>query len=186
MQINVSDFKAEINKLNSLLNDYENIYLNFYNEINKSSFFWNDNNSIMFYDETNIEKLKVRQTISEIKNLENLFTFIHDKYSHFGRVIRFDLENTEEIFRKFNKCNEQIKALIRSHNNLDLNSSPEIYNVINENYTILTSMQDNLQLLKTNTRNALNKIENIEKDVKRKLSNFDIEYIKESDISTYI
>ena len=77
MQINVSDFKAEINKLNSLLNDYENIYLNFYNEINKSSFFWNDNNSIMFYDETNIEKLKVRQTISEIKNLENLFTFIH-------------------------------------------------------------------------------------------------------------
>lgn len=186
MVVNTINLSSEIHKMNSLINEYENIFLNLYNEINNSSFFWNDNHSIAFYNNTNLEKLKVRQTITELKYVEDIYSYVYQNYSEFGRVIKFDLENFEKVYENFNLCNEQIKNVIRGHNGLDTSVCSEISGLINNNYTLLASMQEDLQLLKTSTKNALVKIENTEKEVRNKINHMDIEYIKESDIREFI
>lgn len=186
MEVNTINLSSEIHKMNSLINEYEDIFLNLYNEINNSSFFWNDNNSVSFYNNANLEKIKVRQTIFEIENVRNIYVYINEQYSTLGKIIKFDLENVEKIYEYFTYCNEQVKNIIRSHNSLNIGVCSEINGLINSNYSLLSKIQEDLQLLKTSTKNALIKIENVEKEVRNKINHMDIEYIKESDIREFI
>lgn len=186
MIVNTSDLKADITKLNNLIDKYEDIYLNLYNELNKSSFFWQDNKSKLFYDNANLEKLKIITTTNELRLLNDIYVYVHDSYVELGKIIEFDLKMKDKILSSFNICNEKLKNAIRNNNSVDVGFASEISSNIRDNIGNLSKMQSSLQDFKTIVKDSFNKIEEIEKEVKHKISNLKLEYIKESDITNYI
>ena len=55
-EIKVDKLKDEVVKLNKLIDDYEDNYLNMYHEIMNSNSDWIDGNSITFFSEKDLEK----------------------------------------------------------------------------------------------------------------------------------
>lgn len=187
MKVNVSNIKLEVNKLNKLIDEYEHNYLNLYNEVGKVSSYWQDGNSINFFNEVDKYKLMVKTNLDEVKELYNVYQYLIEKYTEFGEKISFDIEKQSSTLRAFDSYMNQINNIINSYKKLDL-SFCSYY----ERETLMQQMSDlkkynNLLFqIKENFNNTLEKIKEIEKTVNSKISKLSIEFITENDFSEYI
>ena len=69
MFINSEKLSIELKKLLSLIDKYNDIYINYYNTLNESSTYWSSPLSVRFFSDTSIEKNNVEMTIADLKNL---------------------------------------------------------------------------------------------------------------------
>ena len=186
MWVNTIELSNYVKILNNLIDKYEEEYLNYYNEMNKSSFFWNDEKAMRFYSDINIEKLKIITNHNELLSLNKIYTNIINSYQQLGKIVSFDLKNKNIVLDLLNKCNEDIKNIISSNNNVSVGSAPEISGIISSNSSILNNLQNELQDYKMKTREAFNKIEEIEREITSAISSLNLEYVKERDLTIYI
>lgn len=186
MNVKVSDLKIEVEKLNSLIEEYENNYLNLYNEFLFSSFFWHDKNASFFYDDIRIDKLKIKQAIEEINSVKDLYMYIAEQYEYIGNKIEYNLKFKDDIIYEFNKYITHVNNIIEIYNNLDISFCPEIsQNIINQKNRFI-EQKKNIIIMKEKVKNTFNNIENIEKKIKLEISKLDITFIQEKEISKYM
>ena len=76
MEIHIDKLKTTVLQLNHCIEEYEEIYMNFYHVVSSSSFFWNDNRSKKFYDAMYIEKNQVKTVIEELYRLKDIYNII--------------------------------------------------------------------------------------------------------------
>ena len=67
MQIKTSEIINEIQNLKNIIDKYENIKNNLFNQLEKCSDFWNDGKSVLFFDSLKYERVHVDETIKEMK-----------------------------------------------------------------------------------------------------------------------
>ncbi|MBE6152813.1 MAG: hypothetical protein E7166_01110 [Firmicutes bacterium] len=186
MKINIMIIKSEILKLNTLIDEYENNYLNLYNEIKKASSYWQDGNSINFFNDADYYKLKIQLNVEEIKQLKEVYNYLINKYSQIGNKITFNLNSRTYLINSFNSYINQIDEIIKLYNNLDLSfCSYERQKLINQRNQF-KSIKNSLIKIKKNIINKLEYIEEIEKEINLKLSKISIELLKENNVSNYI
>lgn len=132
MKVNTVNLKNEVTKLNLLLEEYESIYLNLYNEIQSTSHFWNDPHSIAFLDYISLEKQEIIKTYNELQDIKEVYDYLLDKYQLLGKKIEFNLKLKDEVILKLNNYIYKINDIIRCYNNLDLSFCSEAYLLKNE------------------------------------------------------
>ena len=183
MIINVNDLKKELNTFNNLIKEYEDNYLNYYNVISSFSFFWNDAHSDRFYNAVTREKINVINSISNLKSLRNAYKYLVEKYSLLGQKIKIDIDERKNILNKFDSYIDRTNDVIQRYYNLDLSFCPEIAYRIREQRSILETNNDRAVDARDKIRKIYNDVENIEKQMRTRISKIDVRKVVETNIN---
>ena len=186
MKINVKNLKLEVNNLKKIIEEYDDIYLNLYNEFSLSSFLWNDTNSKKFYKDLDVEKIRVQDTINEMYSINNIYKYIINQYEKIGNNIYYDLSNKNIILSDIKKYQQRLNVIINKYNNLDTSSCPQISNYIIKEKTIIKESLNLTNTVYKNINILYKKLEELDKEIKLRVSKIDISYIKENDIYDYV
>ncbi len=186
MQVNILKMKAEINKLNNLIENYELTYLNLYNEINKASSFWQDNNARNYFKNIEIEKRNTKRFIDEVNSCKDIYKFLIEKYEKLGNKISVNIKNKDDVVSELNKYLDKLQSIINYYDNLDLSFCPNerIY-LLNEKDK-LKEEKNQVNNIKDGIKEKFSYIEEIEKQISSKIAKIDIEILKETDIKGFI
>lgn len=186
MDINIEKLKGDLRELIALIEDYESIYYNLYNELSNCSIFWNDKNSILFFDNVSFEKIAVKETITEFRQIVVIYNYLVNKYSEFGTNIKIDTKQKSNILKKIDNYIDEINDILNSFNNLtfrfDRTISDNIYRDINR----LNEIINILYKLKNKLKKHFNAFEEIEREVSLKISKISIEIFKETEINKLV
>ena len=184
--VNTINIKSEIAKFHKYLQDYENVYLNLYNDLNYSQKHWFDFKSMRFYEDAHTEKLKLIKNYNELTKYKEIFNYIYSGYSKLGKIINFDLKMKNPVMNSISACIESLKEVINNNNSVDIGSAPEVATYISSNTATLSKMQTSLLALKNKLKKDFENIEEFERTVKSKLGNLEIAYLKEKNERKYI
>ena len=184
MFINSEKLSIELKKLLSLIDKYNDIYINYYNTLNESSTYWSSPLSVRFFSDTSIEKNNVEMTIANLKNLSSIYNYMVEEYSEIGKKIRYDLSYENSLNQLFNKYIEKIDSTLILYRNLSLET--EDVEIINKQMEALKNNKKRIIDIKNYYNELFNKLKEIEIEVKNKLLTLDIKYIKENDIQQYL
>ena len=186
MKVNVKSLKSEIKNLNRIIEDYENIYLNLYNEFSKSSFFWNDINAKNFYRDLSVEKINVKETIDELYSLTKLYKYIVNQYEQIGNNIYYDLSNKHIILNNIKNYQQRLRVIVNKFYNLDTSSCSQITNYIIDERRKINNSLELINSVYKKVNALYKKLEEIDREVKIRVSKIEIEYIKENNIEDYV
>ena len=187
MEINVLALEKERERLIKSIESFFDNILNIYNELNWASGYWNDFHARLFFTNVNSEKIKLNNTYSELKTLNDVYTSLINQYKRIGNKIRVNLEGKDKVIAKFNEFRENINELIVLYNDLDLSfCTSTIANKLIKQKQDLLNIKEDLIQDKEKIKDIFEKIEEIEKDVNLKLSKINIEVIKEADINEFM
>lgn len=187
MEIKVSDIKQEIDSLSGLIEDYELTYLNLYNVVNNMSFSWEDHYADLFFTDVEKEKIKVANTVDEIKKIKDIYIYLVNKYNTLGNKIIFELKNKDYVLKKIDSCLSQFDSIIKSYQGLDLNEiSGGIRNSIANELSKIKENKKRLEKYKTEVKNIITYIEETERNINLKISSIKIEIIKEQNIEEFV
>lgn len=184
--VNVDELKTNLIKYNSLIENYQSIYDNLYNEISSASFFWNDEHASSFFENINVEKIKVGNVISELNSVKNVYSYIVSNYEKIGNKIVFDLDLRNEIMEKFDNYINKIIKIIKYYDSLDLSFCVQESKFITSEKNKLVVMKNVVFNLKEKIMKIFDDIEEIEKQVNLMISKINIGVIKESEIDNFI
>lgn len=184
--INISNVQKEVIQLNNLIEDYELTFLNLYNEVNKISNYWKDEHAKAFYKDLDHRKIKVANTIDELKKIKNIYKYIQEKYELLGKKIEFNLNYKNKILNKLINYIDKVKDIINNYESLDLSFCPYESKYIRNELSRLRQHKNELIKYKSNVEKKFNYIEETEKNIKIQISKIQIEILQESDISKFI
>lgn len=186
MKVNVSKLKNEVISFQNLLKEYEENYLNFYQELSSVSFFWQDPHADAFFKNTNLEKIKLQVFHEELSSVYGLYKFLTERYQAFGDVIQFNLSKMDTIFSKFNLCLEKMDDVIRSYQSLDLSFCNDLVYVIKKEESDLISCRRQLEVVFENVKKYFYEIEDIEKEVNLRIARITVELLQETELNDFI
>ena len=178
MQIKTSEIINEIQNLKNIIDKYENIKNNIFNELKKCSEFWNDGKSVLFLDSLKYEKMHVDETIQEMKKVHDIYRYLYEKYIEIGNEIKYELTSKDSIIIALNNYINRFDVIIRKYNSLDLSFCPESI-IIEQQKNNLLHTKNLLIETKNNINNTFQNIDNIEKYVKDKINEINITIINE-------
>ena len=178
MVVHVDKVRVELDKYNNLINKYENAYLNLYHELRNASIYWNDGNSINYFDNIDLEKNKISNGILELKSVRDIYFFIAESYEKIGNRIFFDLKYQDVIINKFNMYINKLNKIINLYKNLDLSFCAEEAILLCSELDKLDHMKVSVVAVKEKVRSIFVQIEEIEKEVRLRISKIDIEILK--------
>ena len=104
MKINNEKLKISIEKYSSLLEEYENTYMNFYYEAGANNQYWNNTTANYFFSLIEDEKKENKKFYEELCSLKLVFEYLVDNYQNYGKKISLNLEMKDTIINKINKA----------------------------------------------------------------------------------
>lgn len=185
MKVNTINLKVEIEKLNNLIDDYENIYLNLYNELLSTQTYWIDSESRMFNENLEIEKTQVRNTINELTNVKQIYEELMSRYEEIGNKLEFNPKLKNVIISKIDNCIDKSRKILELYNKLNLNDDSKETLSIKQHISILENIILNTTTLRNQIKEKYELIEEIEKEINFKISKINLEYIQEIGIDKY-
>ena len=184
MFINNEKLSLEEKKLSSLIDKYNDIILYYYNSLNESSVYWSSPLSVRFFSDVEQEKNKLDITIAELKSLDSIYLYMVEVYSEFGKKIKYDLDNEEKVIRSFNKYIEKVDSLLLLYKQME--NDIKDYEIVQQHIETINKNKNKILEIKEFYINTFNKLREIDAEIKSKISNFKIEYIKETEFQQYL
>ena len=185
-EVNTLILNSNLRTLDKSLDDYNLIYLNFYNEIKLSHLDANSNRFTKFYNATDEEKITTRNFYLELVKFKKIYEYIYNNYQTIGEIIKFDLDGAESALNSFEQLKSKAKSLKASNSNIQSSLCPGISGLISSNNNLLSSMVETLETLYKEYDKIFRKIDEIEKSVKSQAGGLHIQPIKETDIKEFI
>ena len=186
MKVNVSKLKNELISFQNLLEEYEDNYLNFYQELSSVSFFWQDSHADAFFKKVNLEKIKVQTFYEELMSIYGLYKFLTERYQAIGNLIQFDLNMRDTVISKFNLCLEKMDDVVRNYQNLDLSFCQDIASTIKNEENVILNNKKQLEVVFENVKNHFYEIEEIEKEVNLRIARITVELLQEEEIKDFV
>lgn len=182
MTIDVKGLKEELKAYNDLLEEYEGNYLNYYNVLSSFSFFWNDAHARKFYNSIPKEKLYYKNLLLELQSIRDVYKYMIMKYSDIGNHIHADLKDKDYILNKFDSYIDKCDDIINEFYNLNLSFCPVEARIIRKKRDSIIDCRDRMIEKRKSVKESLEKIENIENEVRYRINRIDVSIMKETDI----
>lgn len=181
IEVDVLELKNHIDKLNFLIDKYEEVYLNMFNQLKEACINWQDGNSLNFDDKIYLEKEEAELLIQTLKDKKNIYTQIYNSYIDIGKKIKCNLDSRESLLLEFDRRIQSVNDILNEFQNID-NSFyyVEYQNIINQRNRVI-QIKANLARIKNNVSNLFNKIIEIEQDIQEEIKK--IEEIKINDFN---
>ncbi len=184
IDVDMGELSNNIMGLTALIDEYENIKLNLFNQLKDSCINWQDGNSVKFDNEIYLEKQESDLFLQALKSKKEIFELVYTKYHEFGNKIKCNLNNKNSLLGQIDDCYNKASNIINSFNYIDRSFYySEIYSISLQK-DVIVGVRNKLSTIKTQVVNLFNKIENIEKEVKNKINA--LEAIKINDFDFYL
>ena len=178
LDINILDLNLEAKKLNALIEEYENIQLNIFNQLKDSCVNWQDGNSLLFNDKIYQEKQESELFLLNLKKRKELYDFIYSNYIEIGKKIKCNLANQNSVLFFIDNCCEQIDSILYEYSKLDYGINiADVQKQIIE----LNNIKKGLLDIKNNIKKMCEKIRKIENEILLKIQNIEDVFINEFD-----
>ena len=163
MVINIKKLKETISDYKTLISDYEEIYNNFYYESKSIDKYWSSPVANYFFSLIEKEEIASKKFYEELVLLKDVFDYLINNYKDYEEKIIIDLSSKDSIINKINKYKTQdITYLL---NEIDSN-----FINIDRQKNILRNINRNIEKYKESFKAFCNNIENVEDEIKQKLS----------------
>ena len=179
--IDLTELSNQINKLDNLIDEYEEIQLNIFNQLKDASINWNDGNSLIFNEKMYDDKKESELFLMYIKEKKELFNFIYTNYSQIGKKISCNLEKKNDVVSLINSCLFQTRAILNEFN--QINTSFNYYeqdNILQQRQKII-DVDKIIKDIKYNIETTYTKIEKLEKVVQKKVQELEEIDVEEFD-----
>ena len=156
------------------------------NNLSSTTFSWNDVNSKKFLIYIDNEKKEFNTLIANYKSYYDIYKYIYEQYSKFGKVIYYELENKESIYASFNSYIAKLEGIIYKYDNsMLINNSTLSYKIYNERKKLKDTL-DNVKSIYSDVKDFYNSINDINLEISERMSKIDIRNIQEISISDYV
>ncbi len=185
--IKTKDIEKEVDTLKRLINDYEKNYLYIFKELSDASFYWKeDAHAKEFFNGLKFEKSAEENHYRTIYKTFKVFEYIKNKYKEIGNTILVDIDERDNILAKYNKCIDETNDIIVAYEHLDTSFCEDEKPLILSQLRRLYKLRDKYIKTKGKVKDALDRIVEIEKEVKNKLANYEVDQVPDFDISLYL
>lgn len=180
ININVKDLNNEIVKMDNLIDDYNDVYLNLFNSINFLQNYWKGSTADRYFYNVIEEKVETEKLLNEIKLQYNIYLYIYDNYKNIGNKIRCNLDSKETIINKINNCIEKTKEIINMYTVIidDYNDYEEKNRLIKLKDR-MKNVLSKYETSKKTIKETYGKIEDIEQEINKKLAKIDFMFIED-------
>lgn len=179
MEIHIDKLKTTVLQLNHCIEEYEEIYMNFYHVVSSSSFFWNDNRSKKFYDAMHIEKNQVKTVIEELYRLKDIYDYIITEYEKIGTRLQIQLSEKKNVIPSFDKYLEQIQDCIQICTSISVETYPEVETLLIKEKSDFIKLQQQVQKTRDQLSQLFYKIEELESHVNKRINELQVQKISE-------
>lgn len=183
--VNTAELEKDLVQINKLLNQYELTYQTLYRELNSSSFFWKDGNSILFNEALPKEREKNNSYYLSLCEVKNIYTYIQEQYGLIGQTIEINEKYRDSILEKMNNLLNAIISIQNDYNHLDTSFCPSERSIINNQKETLKNIYNSLIIEKNKIEELFNKLEKIETNINIQISKLSLEYISEFNPNIY-
>lgn len=169
INVDIENLKNDVYNLKKLIDEYEDIKMNLFYQLKESTTNWQDGNSIKFSDKIYLEKNETDLLLQSLKEKSDIFNYIHNKYSEFGKKILCNLNEKNTLINSINNCYNQAVSIVNEFNYIDRSFYyDEMYSIQNQKNKIIT-VKNKLAEIKNEVLNLYKKIEEIENEVSIKI-----------------
>lgn len=186
MQVQVSNLKHQLTLLLQTLETYEKDVRDLYHELNQVESIWHDAHSEKFLEEIKNDRLDVEIMQEELKEITGVYNYFIKRYEEIGDKIFFDLELKNRTTQKIDSVLLTLQKTIRLYQNLDLSFCIEEKKFLDDEQQILIDDFNAIKSIKDVFKAKIKTIEEIEQNLKLKLSRIQIQYVKENDLNDYL
>ena len=175
MEIHIDKLKTTVLQLNHCIEEYEEIYMNFYHVVSSSSFFWNDERSKKFFDNMYIEKNHVKRSIDELHTVKEIYGEIISNYEQIGNRMKVQLKEKNNVVSHFNQYLDQIQLCISICKKIPLATYPEVSSLISREHAQLMKIYEETEDLKDRLVQLFDRMQEFEDQINKKVSQLQIQ-----------
>lgn len=187
MLINVEEIKLLSIKMKKIRDNYEDICINYYGNLNSIKEYWKSNKSDSYFNVVNSEKKYYFELLNNIDDLLDIFKYLINKYNSIGNIIRYDFSLEDSYLQKKISIIDSLNDILNIYNNLNIKKiNSSILNLITKEKDILLNGLKFLEEYCDANRNTMNEIVSVENDLREKFSKLDVITISVSDFKDYI
>ena len=180
IEVNIEALKNSLSELSGVIDEFEEIELNIFNQLSQSTTYWKDTKSIEFEEKIEMEKRESSTFLVFVKNEKNIYQYIIDKYSSIGNKIKCNLNNKDKIIKSITDCISNINNVDIQFDEIEycdeyywiMSQRDKLRNakqVLEEYENQITEMFDKIQEIENNIESKMKSIPSI------KISAFDFE-----------
>lgn len=174
MDINARKIADEVKRLNTFIDSYNDLTLKMYNSINNASFMWKSTYSQSFFSYIPFQKNDCKDLLDELISIRDVYVYIYESYLSFGEKVSFDLSNFSSILSMFGQYISKCNTIISQYNALFIEFCPEERRLLRKERKALIAHRNRVVQFKAAIRKDLEKIEEIEKNVRNRISRLTI------------
>ena len=178
MIINLNYMKNEIEKLNALIDEYEENSINLKNSFKSVSFFWNGNLMQKYMDDVNNELKKLDLTILNLESIKDIYNYIIEQYSFIGRKIEFDNSFKVKVFTYFDTIINDYDNILQKYNLVNYSLDSQLTTIIEKERVTLLNNKNSIINYVSDLKNIYNKLEEVEKNIKQRIYKLNLEKIE--------
>lgn len=180
VDVDTIELKNYIDSLNSLIEEYEEIKLNLFNQLNNSFMNWQDGNSLVFESKIFEEKQEASLILTSLKNKKDVFSLIYNKYVEIGKQIKCNLDNKESLIRNIDGVINETNSVINSFNGVDMGYfGGDIMAAKNK----IVAAKGKLIEVKDSVSKMYNRIEEMERLINNKIKELEVVKINSFDFN---
>ena len=187
MLINVEEIKLLSIKMKKIRDNYEDICINYYGNLNSIKEYWKSNKSDSYFNVVNSEKKYYFELLNNIDDLLDIFKYLINKYNSIGNVIRYDFSLEDSYLQKKSSIIDSLNDILNIYNNLNLkNINSSTLNLVMKEKKILLDGLRSLDEYCDENRNMMNEIISIENELREKFSKLNVITVSISDFKDYL
>ena len=181
VDIDVKSLGGFVNELNKLIDDYEELQLNLFNQLKMSCSDWHDGNSIVFEEMLKEEKKTSGRFLTALKKNKDVFEYAYIEYKEFGNKIYVNLDKTKAITAAIDAVIAKVDSALYEFYNINRSWYYYELNLINPEQKNLENLKNNLRYMRGQINELCKKIVLIEGAISGKVAK--LEEIKASKFS---
>ena len=181
MEIHIDKLKTTVLQLDHAIEEYEEIYMNFYHVVSSSSFFWNDERSKKFFEMMFSEKNEVKESVDDLKVLRDMYSEMSTNSEEMWNRIRVQLQEKNSVVKYFDQYLEQVQQCLNICQSVPLDVYPLEASLIVKEKSQLSILYREVEEVKEQFIILFDKIQEIENNINKKISKFQVQKILETE-----
>jgi len=178
VKVDATELQTSINKLENMINSFEEIELTLFSKVISLKDIWNDGYSVSFYEAMENEKHEFDVLAEDLKRFKDTYDYIYNIVSKYGNKLQADFTAAHNIATRHNSCNQKFYTIESQYDNLDLRRCSEVSNEIHNQKSKFRTTRKELDRYMDRFNDAIEDLNTMEYDVKSRILDLDLDDIE--------
>lgn len=186
-KVDVETLRTLVDRLEELLDTYQDNYINLYNEIQDSEMFWHDPHAVNFFRQRVTEKARIDVSYNELTSTKKVYDLVIRNYEKIGEYIEFNIQNRSSLLSKFNTYINKLNRVYNNYCDMDYSfANSSIQLSIEYQKDKVRELLDEATDLRDNIRKLLSDISENERKIRREISKINVKVLPQPSIEGVI